>query len=101
MEGNKQKCSIALTQTDGSYRKYGDYLIGAYKAHATGSKLYSRSGITPTASVSQAGFINYANARGAGFDIIDYEMHCAKIAGTPDSLKQWTLSFRHPYLCYG
>ncbi|OAV64446.1 hypothetical protein Barb6XT_02799 [Bacteroidales bacterium Barb6XT] len=77
MEGNKRKCSIAATQIDSSYKKYGGYLIGAYKAHATGNKLYSRSGITPTASVSQTGFINYANARGGGFDIIDYEMHRA------------------------
>lgn len=51
-------------------------LVGAYKAQVVSNKLYSRSGVTPTASVSQANFIAYAQGRGAGYNIIDFEQHC-------------------------
>lgn len=64
-------------QIDATYKKITEGLVGAYKAYNVSSKVYSRSGVTPTASVSQANFSAYAQARGSGYDIIDYEMHCA------------------------
>ncbi|OAV76060.1 hypothetical protein Barb7_00294 [Bacteroidales bacterium Barb7] len=66
---------ISEYQIDDTYKKITEGLVGAYKAYNTGNKVYSRSGVTPTSSVSQANFIAYAQARGSGYDIIDYEMH--------------------------
>ncbi len=51
-------------------------LIGAYKSYNASSKLYSRSGVAPSASISQANNIVYAKARGTGYNIIDFEQHC-------------------------
>lgn len=54
----------------------GNILIGTYEAYNSSSKLYSRSGVTPTVSVSQANFKAYARNRGTGYRIVDWEMHC-------------------------
>ena len=51
-------------------------LIGVYEAYSTGSKLYSRSGVSSSGSISQANFKAYARARGTGFQIVDWQMHC-------------------------
>lgn len=50
-------------------------LIGAYKAYQTGSKLYSRSGVSPTVNTSWTSFDSYAKARGKGYSMIDLEQH--------------------------
>lgn len=39
-------------------------------------KLYSRSGVEPTVSLSQSDFIEAAESRGTGHNIIDYYQHC-------------------------
>lgn len=54
----------------------GNDLIGVYEAYNTGSKVYSRSGVASTASVSQANFKSYARARGEGFSIVKWKHHC-------------------------
>lgn len=54
----------------------GNVLIGTYEAYNSSSKLYSRSGVTPTVNVSQANFKAYARNRGTGYRIVDWEMHC-------------------------
>lgn len=54
----------------------GNTFIGAYKAYNSSSKVYSRSGVTPTVNVTQANFKTYARARGTGYTIISYESHC-------------------------
>ena len=54
----------------------GNTFIGCYEAYNTGNMVYSRSGVTPTADVSQANFKTYARARGNGYQIVTYEAHC-------------------------
>ena len=54
----------------------GNTFIGVYKAYNSSSKVYSRSGVTPTVSVTQANFKTYARARGTGYSLITYEAHC-------------------------
>lgn len=51
-------------------------LIGAYMCYCTGGKMYSRSGVNPTASTTWTNFNNYAIARGTGYQMIDYWQHC-------------------------
>ncbi|KAA6348028.1 hypothetical protein EZS27_004480 [termite gut metagenome] len=77
VDTNNRKLSFALTQPDSTWKLSPAGLCGAYKAYVSSNKVYSRSGVTPTASLSQTNFINYATARGSGYNVIDYEMHCA------------------------
>lgn len=54
---------------DGWMQWGGNDLIGVYEAYHINSKLYSRSGVTPSVSISQADFKTYARNRGIGFTI--------------------------------
>ncbi|WP_320980057.1 CotH kinase family protein [Bacteroides sp.] len=54
----------------------GNALIGVYEAYSTGSKVYSRSGVSSSGSISQENFKAYARNRGKGFQIVDWQMHC-------------------------
>ncbi|KAA6336883.1 hypothetical protein EZS27_014994 [termite gut metagenome] len=76
-DANQRKLAFSLLQIDGTWKKVTAGLIGAYKSFLTDGKLYSRSGVVPTVNTSQTAFIAAAVARGAGYGIIDYEMHCA------------------------
>jgi hypothetical protein len=76
-DANKRQLSFSLLQIDGTWKIVTAGLIGAYKSFLTDGKLYSRSGVVPTVNTSQTAFIAAAVARGAGYGIIDYEMHCA------------------------
>lgn len=51
-------------------------LIGAYMCYCTDNKMYSRSGVNPTANISWTNFNNCAIARGTGYQMIDYWQHC-------------------------
>lgn len=51
-------------------------LIGVYEAYNGSSKMYSRSGVTPTGSISQQTSQTYAAARGTGYQLVDWQMHC-------------------------
>lgn len=51
-------------------------LIGAYKCYCENGKMYSRSGVNPTLSVSSTNLDNYAAARGTGYQTIDFLQHC-------------------------
>ena len=51
-------------------------LVGAYKGYVTSNKLYSRSGVSPTVRQSTTSFDNFANARGQGYQRIDFQQHC-------------------------
>lgn len=74
---DENRWAVHLSLFDaGSYIQSPRMLIGVTKAYNTGNKVYSRSGVTPTRSVSQANFKTYAAARGQGYGIIDYECHC-------------------------
>lgn len=54
----------------------GNTLIGAFKGYADSSKLYSRAGVQPLTNASQSNCKAYARARGDGYQIVDYNMHC-------------------------
>lgn len=51
----------------------GTDLIGVYEAYNLSSKVYSRSGVSSTGSVSQANFKTYARNRGTGFSIVKWK----------------------------
>jgi hypothetical protein len=76
-DANKRKLGFSLLPIDSTWKKITPGLLGAYKAYLSGGKLYSRSGVVPTVDTSQTDFIAAAVARGTGYGIIDYEMHCA------------------------
>lgn len=67
--------SFALVQLDNTWQESPESLLGAYEAYVSGSKLYSRSSVASTGSVSQANFKAYARARGTGYQLIDYDQH--------------------------
>lgn len=55
------------------WMQWGDNdIIGVYKAYHSSSKIYSRSGVTPSVSISQANFKTYARNRGTGFTLVKY-----------------------------
>ena len=53
----------------------GKDLIGVYKAYSDGTKLYSRSGVTPTTNVSQEDFKARAQANGTGYSLVKFKHH--------------------------
>lgn len=59
-----------------NWMQWGDNdLIGVYKAYQTGSKIYSRSGVTLSVNISQANFKTYARNRGTGFTAVKLKHH--------------------------
>ena len=51
-------------------------LIGVYEAYSVDSRVYSRSGVQSSGNISQRYFKEYAQSRGTGFQIVDWQMHC-------------------------
>ena len=51
-------------------------LVGAYKGFVSSKKWYSRSGVTPKVNISFNNVTTYSEARGTGYQIIDYYQHC-------------------------
>ena len=51
-------------------------LIGAYETYNDGGKLYSRSGVESSSDILHANFKSYAAARGTGYQLVDWQMHC-------------------------
>ena len=49
------------------------FYMGAYEGFVSGDKLYSTSGQYPATNRALAGFRNTAQARGAGYNIVNYE----------------------------
>ncbi len=72
---NRWAVIISEFNLDGTYILSPESLIGACKSNNVGNRLYSRSGVAPTGSISQANSIAYAKARGLGYNIIDFEQH--------------------------
>lgn len=70
------KIGFSKTAKGGWNHWEGNTFIGVYEAYNSSSKVYSRSGVTPTVSVTQANFKTYARARGTGYSLITYESHC-------------------------
>lgn len=76
LSGVKYAYRFALYNVDGTYKHVERSLLGAYKGYITGGKLYSRSGVAPTASTTYTDYFNAAAARGAGYQMIDFQQHC-------------------------
>lgn len=74
--GTKFAYRLSFFNVDGTYIHSPESLIGAYKCYCVGNRMYSRSGVTPTASQSTDTFDTWAKARGTGYQRIDYEQHC-------------------------
>lgn len=51
-------------------------LIGVYEGYVTGNKLYSVSGQIPTDNYSLAEFVNYAELKGDGYELVNWQAHC-------------------------
>lgn len=76
-EGDAVTLTFAKEKINDNYVKWdGNTLIGVYEAYNSSSKLYSRSGVASTGNVSQANFKTYARARGTGYQLVDWQMHC-------------------------
>ena len=76
-EGDQVDIMFAKEQVDAEYIRWDpNTLIGVYEAYADNSKAYSRSSVDSTGSVSQPDFKTYAAARGTGYQLVDWQMHC-------------------------
>lgn len=51
-------------------------LIGAYESVMSENKAYSKSGVESTGRISQRDWGTYAAARGTGYQLVDWQMHC-------------------------
>ena len=76
-EGDQVNIMFAKEQVDAEYIRWDpNTLIGVYEAYNGSSKMYSRSGIESTRNVSQLTWKTYAAARGTGYQLVDWQMHC-------------------------
>lgn len=75
IDSDRFNISFALQPLNGLWRTIDECLIGAYEAYSVNNKLYSRSGVQSAGNISQTNFKAYARARGAGYQLIDYDMH--------------------------
>lgn len=76
-EGDQVQIMFAKEQVDAEYIRWDpNTLIGVYEAYNGSSKMYSRSGVAPTGNVSQSTCKTYAAARGTGYQLVDWQMHC-------------------------
>lgn len=76
-EGDQVNIMFAKEQVDAEYIRWDpNTLIGVYEAYNNGSKTYSRSGVASTGNVSQSTWKTYAAARGTGYQLVDWQMHC-------------------------
>ena len=76
-EGDQVNIMFAKEQVDDEYIRWDpNTLIGVYEAYNGSSKMYSRSGVASTGNVSQSTWKTYAAARGTGYQLVDWQMHC-------------------------
>lgn len=76
-EGNQVQIMFAMKQVDSEYIRWDpNTLIGVYEAYRDNSKIYSRSGVRSTVNVSQSTWKTYAAARGTGYQLVDWQIHC-------------------------
>lgn len=76
VDDNKFRYKFSERNADGAFKHVPRSLVGAYKGYVTGNKLYSRSGVPPSASRSFNNFDGCASARGQGYQLIDFQQHC-------------------------
>ena len=76
-EGDQVNIMFAKEPVDDEYIRWDpNTLIGVYEAYNGSSKMYSRSGVASTGNVSQSTWKTYAAARGTGYQLVDWQMHC-------------------------
>ena len=76
-EGDQVQIMFAKEQADAEYIRWDpNTLIGVYEAYNGSSNMYSRSGVDSTGNVSQSTWKTYAAARGTGYQLVDWQMHC-------------------------
>ena len=75
-EGDNVEIKFSKTPFEDSVEWDTNILIGAYEAYYGDSKLQSRSGVKSSGSISQSKFKSYAQARGEGYQLVDWQMHC-------------------------
>lgn len=76
-EGDQVQIMFAKEQVDAEYIRWDpNTLIGVYEAYNGSSKMYSRSGVASTGDVSLSTWKTYAAARGTGYQLVDWQMHC-------------------------
>ena len=76
-EGDQVQIMFTTEQVDAEYIRWDpNTLIGVYEAYTESSKMYSRSGVDSTGNISQSTWKTYAAARGTGYQLVDWQMHC-------------------------
>lgn len=76
-EGDQVQIMFAKEQVDTEYIRWDpNTLIGVYEAYKGNSRMYSRSGVISTRNLTQPTCKNYAAARGIGYQLVDWQMHC-------------------------
>ena len=66
--------SSNISEIEPNWVEHEECLVGMYKANYENDILRSISGVTPSVSISQYNFSQYAASRGTGFQLVDYEM---------------------------
>lgn len=74
--GDNVEIRFSKTPFEDSVEWDTNILIGAYEAYKNKGKLQSRSGVISSGSISQSQFKSYAAARGRGYQLVDWQMHC-------------------------
>lgn len=74
--GDNVEIRFSKTPFEDSVEWNTNILIGAYEAYYGDSKLQSRSGVVSSGNISQTNFKSYAAARGSGYQLVDWQMHC-------------------------
>ena len=75
LEPDIWKIGFSNHQKDGWKEWDGKDLIGVYKVHSDGTKLYSRSGVKPTDGVSQSDYKARAATTGTGYSLVKFKHH--------------------------
>ena len=79
-EGDNIEMVFSKSNPGGDFVRWDpNTLIGVYKSYCTNSKMYSRSGVSPTA-FTYDNCISWATARGNGYRCVDWQMHCIMAA---------------------
>ena len=74
--GDNVEIRFSKTPFEDSVEWNTNTLIGAYETYNNGGKLYSRSGVVSSGNISQENSKSYAAARGEGYQLVDWQMHC-------------------------
>lgn len=75
-EGDNVDITFSKKPFDNSVEWDSNILIGVYESVMSGNKAYSKSGVVSTGSISQRDWGTYAAARGKGYQLVDWQMHC-------------------------